>query len=132
MKFSCSNGQVLSHLFKLTINNLNLKTMYLLLFFLCIFLIMVLPVVANYMVKQANNHPNQFGRWFLSALVCWVVVFISIYHSYYNVLKFNREPCEYQLIIYDEGYLIKDQYRKVGFVPAGNTALDSLLIDDNQ
>jgi hypothetical protein len=43
-----------------------------------------------------------------------------------------KDPCEYQMICTDEGYFIYDDNRPVGVIPLGNTALDSLIIDDNQ
>ena len=46
-------------------------------------------------------------------------------------LEFNN-PSEYQLLIDDRGYYISDDSRPVGFIPLGNTALDSIMIDDNQ
>jgi hypothetical protein len=36
------------------------------------------------------------------------------------------------MICTDEGYFIYDNNRPVGVIPLGNTALDSLMIDDNQ
>lgn len=52
----------------------------------------------------------------------------SVY--YYNSTK--QDCCTYQLICSDEGYIISFDNDPVGFIPLGDTALDSLMIDLNQ
>jgi len=50
----------------------------------------------------------------------------------FSTLMHPKDPCEYQMICTDEGYYISDSDRPVGFIPLGNSALDSIMIDDNQ
>jgi hypothetical protein len=57
----------------------------------------------------------------------YCIVITILYH-----LEKPKDPCEYQMICTDEGYYISDDDRPVGFIPAGNSALDSIMIDDNQ
>ena len=47
-------------------------------------------------------------------------------------MLYPKDPCEYQMICTDQGYIISDNNRPVGVIPLGDTALDSLIIDDNQ
>lgn len=104
--------------------------MHLLIFLVCIIFIMVLPIVANSFTKKANENPDKFWIYFFAILACWTIIGFSIRKAYTSVLTYEQDA-EYQLQIYDDGYLILDQYRRVGFIPAGNTLLDTLMIDDN-
>ena len=52
----------------------------------------------------------------------------SVY--YYNSTKQNC--CIYQLICSNEGYIISFDNEPVGYIPLGNTALDSLMTDLNE
>lgn len=44
----------------------------------------------------------------------------------------NCDCGEYQLTVSEDGVIVYDGERKVGFLPYSNSALDSLIINDNQ
>jgi hypothetical protein len=50
---------------------------------------------------------------------------------YYESAK-PIECCTYKLVCSDEGYTISFNKEIVGFIPLGNTTLDSLMTDLNQ
>jgi hypothetical protein len=50
---------------------------------------------------------------------------------YYESVK-PIDCCTYELVCSDKGYTISFDKEVVGFIPLGNTALDSLMIDLNQ
>lgn len=62
-----------------------------------------------------------------------IICAIYIYNWSYEIKeKQVRNPSQYQMIASDSGYTFYDYERRVGFIPVGNSKLDTLIILDNQ
>jgi hypothetical protein len=82
----------------------------------------------NKQLASCNNLQNKMNK----ALTIILLTIGVITGLLLSSVMYPKDPCEYQMICTDEGYSISDGNRPVGFIPLGNTALDSLMIDDNQ
>jgi hypothetical protein len=63
----------------------------------------------------------------IACTVCVIALFIFPRNS-----KVKLTSTQYLMEVYDDGYYIESDQGFVGFVPFGNTALDSLMVDYNE
>lgn len=90
--------------------------------------------LSNWLFRKSTN-PNQDYLVMFGAItiVISVVCAAFIYDwSYEYKSKQVRDPSQYQMIASDSGYTFYDYERRVGFIPIGNSKLDTLIILDNQ
>lgn len=68
----------------------------------------------------------------ITIIISAVCALIIYNWSYEHKEKRVRDPSQYQMIASDSGYTFYDYERRVGFIPIGNSKLDTLIILDNQ
>ena len=61
-----------------------------------------------------------------------IVLLLLTISSVFYYESVTIDCCTYELVCSDKGYTISFDKEVVGFIPLGNTALDSLMIDLNQ
>ena len=93
----------------------------------------VLHHLINWSVRLGNRSSDGLGLLAATFLIfASLVLGVIIYHGSYEVKEeLVRDPCQYQMIASDSGYTFYDYDRRVGFIPTGNSKLDTLIWNDN-
>ena len=93
----------------------------------------VLHHLINWSIRLSNKNSDGLGiiaATFLTFVS--IVLAVIIYHGSYEVKEeLVRDPCQYQMTASDSGYTFYDYDRRVGFIPTGNSKLDTLIWNDN-
>ena len=96
-------------------------------------LFVVLQHLTNWLLREdrKKNEPlAAVGALF--SIIISVVVCLFIYHGSYELKEeYVRNPSQYQMTASDSGYTFYDYDRRVGFIPTGNSKLDTLIWNDN-